>query len=302
MISIRTIDSGVPGPSGLIIAGVHGDEFEPILATRVLLNQLEGKLTSGKLTVIPTANSSAVQQHTRLGSDDLDLARICPGNMAGSISDQDAAAVSALIKTADFLIDLHTGGRNFQIYPMVGYMIHPEITILKQQRKMAEAFGLPLIWGTDSAPNGRTLSVARDIPIPSLYAEYGGGASVDSAITSAYVRGCMNVLKLYNMLPGSIFSNEPEYWVEDPRSNQGHLQIKMPAPVSGIFVPAVKLGQWIEAGQLWGHIMDMQSGIATKVISDDTGRVLFLRSDAIVQQNDSLGGVISASYLINIKS
>lgn len=296
MMPFHTIDSGAAGPSALVIAGVHGDEYEPIWAVHELHRRLQGQLLKGKLVLVPVVNTTAVNQHTRCGIDGLDLARICPGDIVGSASETDAAAVSSLIRSADFLVDLHTGGRIFQIYPMTGYMLHPDINILEQQRRMARAFGLPVIWGTDPAPNGRTLSVARDIPIPSIYVEYGGGATVNPAIARAYVDGCIGVLQSYGMLAGLPSVSNPEYWVEDPTPNQGHLQVKMPSPADGIFIPAVSIGQWIEKEQHWGDVFDVESGLSTPVKADDTGLVLFLRTDAIVQKNDSLGGILTVTH------
>jgi hypothetical protein len=36
---------------------------------------------------------------------------------------------------------MHTGGKLFDIYPMAGYMLHPDHNVLEQQRAMAMAFG-----------------------------------------------------------------------------------------------------------------------------------------------------------------
>ena len=79
-------DSGKQGPVVLITAGVHGDEYEPILAAFQLPDLVKGKLLKGKLVVIPQVNSTAVKANTRCGSDGLDLARICPGDPGGSVS------------------------------------------------------------------------------------------------------------------------------------------------------------------------------------------------------------------------
>jgi len=78
------------------------------------------------VTIVPIVNSTAVANGTRCGSDGLDLARVCPGNSQGSVTEMDAAKISALISQSDYLIDLHTGGKLFDIYPLAGYMLHPK--------------------------------------------------------------------------------------------------------------------------------------------------------------------------------
>ena len=83
---------------------------------------------------------------------------------------------------------------------MSGYMLHPDATVLDWQRKMAVAFGLPIVWGTDYRFNGRSLSVARDAKVPAIYTEYLGGGGCDPDGVEAYVEGCLNVLALVGVL------------------------------------------------------------------------------------------------------
>ena len=294
-----TIDSGCEGPSVLITAGVHGDEYEPIIAANHLISTLSPQLKRGKLTVISIVNTTAVANGSRYGSDGLDLARVCPGDPQGSVTEMDAAKISAIIVQSDYLIDMHTGGKLFDIYPLAGYMLHPDHNVLEQQRAMAMAFGLPIIWGTDHAPNGRTLSVARDHNIPAIYVEYGGGISAKEEIIKAYTTGCIGVLENLEMIAATPNSHKsPEQFVEDPTPQQGHLQAKMPSPAEGIFVPAVELGQMIDAGEHWGVIHHLETGKQTNIFADISGMVLFLRVDARVNIGESLGGILP----INIKT
>lgn len=299
MQSPYTIDSGCEGPSVLVTAGVHGDEHEPIIAANNLITILSPQLKKGKVTIVPIVNSTAVAKGSRYGADGLDLARVCPGNSQGSVTEMDAAKISALIMHSDYLIDMHTGGKLFDIYPLAGYMLHPNSNVLDQQRAMAMAFGQPIIWGTDHEPNGRTLSVARDHNIPAIYVEYGGGIAARDEIVHAYTIGCVSVLKKLAMIDtAEEIYRAPEHIVEDPTPQQGHLQAKMPSPAEGIFVPAVELGQMIVAGEHWGDIVDLETAKHIKVFAELSGMVLFLRVDARVNIGESLGGILP----INIKT
>ena len=300
MQSPYTINSGYEGPSVLITAGVHGDEHEPIIAAINLIRILSPLVKKGKVTIVPIVNSTAVANGSRYGADGLDLARVCPGNSQGSVTEVDAAKISALIKHSDYLIDMHTGGKLFDIYPLAGYMLHPDSNVLDQQRTIAEAFGLPIIWGTDHEPNGRTLSVARDHNIPAIYVEYGGGIAARNEIMASYTNGCLGVLAHLGMVETTpIKQIGLEHIVEDPRPQQGHLQAKMPSPAKGIFVPAVKLGQMMLKGEHWGDIVNTETGSQTKVFADLSGMVLFLRVDALVNIGESLGGILPINLNTN---
>jgi len=235
-------DSGATGPSVVITAGVHGDEYEPMTAAFNLIEKIQGQVKKGKLIIVPVASPDAYRSCSRLGSDGLDLARICPGKADGTGSERAAFRVSSLIKKADYYIDLHTGGKVLNIYPLSGYMLHASPEVLQKQQWMAAAFGLPVVWGTDSALNGRTLSVARDANVPAIYVEYGGGDPFNDTVVEAYVAGCLNILAGLQIIDDTFKLNNPLYWVEDNTPDKGHLQSKMPAPSDGIFIPTVKPG------------------------------------------------------------
>ena len=99
----------------LITAGVHGDEFAPMLAVCELVRQFETSVLPanslhGSVTFVPVVNESAFERGNRCGEDDLDLARACPGETEGTITERTAAELSALIRDAGLLfIGPHMG-------------------------------------------------------------------------------------------------------------------------------------------------------------------------------------------------
>jgi predicted deacylase len=293
--AVKTVIEGLQkGPHVLITAGVHGDEYEPILTAVRLGKFLQGKLAAGKVTIVPLVNKAAYENASRFGPDGLDLARICPGDPNGSSSKQAAAAISTMILDADYLVDMHTGGVMYDIFPLVGYMLHENEEILEKQRQMALAFPVPVIWGTESTPNGRTLSVARDAGVPAVYLEYGGGTDIREVVVETYFEGCMNLLRMLNMLDGEV-SNLPldeRYWVEDPRINSGYLQGMMPSPADGIFQAEIAIGDQVAAGQCWGTIHDPVTGASTKVLVDIDGLAFLKRNLVKVKAGDALGGIL----------
>ena len=286
-------DSGNPGPRVLITAGVHGDEYEPIIAAQKLVEEIPGLLQNGSVTIVPIVNASAYKNKNRCGEDGLDLARTCPGRADGTITEQVAFQVSKLIKKADYYIDLHTGGKIFNIFPLAGYMLHSSEQVLDAQQKMAKAFGLSVVWGTDRHAEGRTLSVARDANVPAIYVEYGGPEPVSANIIKEYAEGCLNVLTSLYMLSREQQRTESFlYWVEDHRLNNGHLQAKTPAPVDGIFVPAVQVGIIVRNGDIWGVIQNPVTREQTEINVEGDGLVLFTRIKGFVKKDDSLGGLL----------
>ena len=291
-----------PGPHLLITGGVHGDEFEPIAAIRRLIRHFDAadsvtKLRQGRLTLVPVVNESAFLRGTRTGVDELDLARVCPGRTDGSVTERTAHMLSELIRSADFYIDLHSGGTAFSVLPMTGYSLHPDETIRNRQREMAIAFNLPVVWGTSPDLDGRSLSVARDAGVPAIYAEYHGSGRCDPQGVDAYVTGCFNVMSLLEMIDRPA-AEKPivEHIVEDPRPSSGHMQVCNPSPITGIFEPAFALGDRIDAGDSLGVVHDpCGRKPSLQIPAPHSGIVLVLRTFSRVIKGESVGVILEIS-------
>jgi predicted deacylase len=291
-IHSRQIIGTADGPHLLVTGGVHGDEFEPMAAIRRLMREVEPAKLRGRLTLVPVANEAAFLRGTRTADDELDLARTCPGQPDGSITERTAHALSQLIRTADYYIDLHTGGTIMSVLPLTGYNLIPDETIRAQQRRMAHAFNLPLVWGTDYRLPGRTLSVARDAGIPAIYAEYLGSGLCDAAGVEAYVAGCLNVMAELGMLERQPPASRVERTVEDFRESAGHMQIRNPAPITGFFTPLVQLGGSVTAGEPLGTVTDILGDNVITAPAQETGIVIVLRTFSRVLAGDTLAVIL----------
>jgi len=280
------------GPRLLITAGVHGDEYEPMVAVRRLAECLEGRLLKGTVTLIPIVNKGAYRRASRVGEDGLDLARTCPGKLDGSETERIAATLSGAIRDTDFYIDLHTGGRNLAILPLAGYMLHDDANVLRWQRQMAEAFNMPIIWGTTPHLEGRSLSVARDAGVPAIYAEHGGGGTYREEVATDYFDGCLNVMNLLGIIRGDVPPTRVEHRVEDFSAGSGHLQVRHPSAVDGLFIPAVDLGQIVKQGDCLGETLDMKSGHRHPIFAECDGVVLMLHVSPRVRLRSGLAVIL----------
>lgn len=296
LIAARVI-AGADGPRLLVLAGVHGDEYEPMEAVRRLAVTLESIRIRGTVTLVPVANPTAFAAGSRCGADGLDMARSFPGSPDGSATQRAAHAVTTRLAAADALIDLHTGGRALRVLPMTGYTLHPEPAILDAQRRMARAFGLPVIWGTTPALEGRSLSAARDARVPAIYAEHGGGGGCDEAGVAALVRGCLGVMRDLGIIEGQAAPEPPQVplVVEDGRPASGHMQASHPAPADGFFLPAVGLGTAVRVGDVIGRICDPLGTAVRDIRADASGIVLVLRAEPSVRAGDALAVVLECA-------
>lgn len=292
LIESCVIEGQQPGPHLLIFGGVHGDEYEPMAAVRKLREQITPDLLAGKVTLVPVVNQPAYERSSRCGPDDLDLARTFPGSPSGSITEQLAHQATELIQTADYLIDLHTGGVISNLAPFSGYTLHSDPSILESQRKMARVFGLPVVWGTSAHLEGRSLSAARDAGVPAIYAEWEGGSGCNPEAVSGYATGCLSVMSMLKMLETTFEPAPILYHVEDEREQSGHLQLHNHAPTSGFFEPAVQLMDSVCTGDSLGTICSPMGDAVVNVTASHSGVILGLRTLPYVQQDEWLAIIL----------
>ncbi|MDF1858643.1 MAG: succinylglutamate desuccinylase/aspartoacylase family protein [Verrucomicrobiales bacterium] len=288
-----------PGPRLLISAGVHGDEYLPMLAVQKLVQHFEespalSDSLAGTLTLIPVVNESAFSLGRRCGEDGKDLARTCPGSPKGTITERVAAALSREIKSADFYVDLHTGGTELSVFPLAGYVLHPDQTILEKQRELARSFQLPFCWGTSAGLKGRSLSVARDENVPAIYVEYFGAhrelseATRGISLDHTLVHGCLNVARHLGLFAEEESTRIAPEFIEDTRPDSGHMQVCHPAPATGFFRSRVELGQEVGNGALLAQITPPESGETIEVRANRAGKVIVLRDYPRIKQGDAI--------------
>ena len=238
-------------------------------------------------------NEPAFRRGRRVAEDGLDLARTCPGRADGSVTERIAHELSELIRAADYYIDLHTGGTRLRVLPLVGYTIHPDAAVLAAQRRMARAFGLPVVWGTDPNLEGRSLSVARDAKVPAIYAEYHGGGGCYPSGVELYAGGCLRVMAEVGVVADAPPAPRvPQRVVEDARPGSGHMQVNHPSPCEGFFEPLVTLGMRVQAGGPLGKVTDLLGRRVEMVRAAYAGLVIVLHTFARVDAGTSVAVIL----------
>jgi uncharacterized protein len=282
-----------PGPVLLVLAGVHGDEFEGMEAIpRIFEHVLPAQLT-GTLLMVPVCNPPAYAAMSRTSPvDHLDMARVFPGDPSGSQTQQLACWITErLIRTCDFLIDLHSGGLKYRIPNLVGYVDSAD-EIGRRNLAGAQAFGAPVLW-THPLPvaPGRSLSAAAALRKPAIYVEATGGGKVRPNDVAWLVNGVLNVLRAHAMLAGEVPPARFEHFLV----GHGNLDELIRAGTPGYFQAEVQLLEHVVAGQRLGAIYDELGQMEEIVHADRPGVVVLLRQVPRVEASDGLLAVTGAT-------
>ena len=115
---IAVIKNG-SGPTAILQAGNHGDEYEGPITLGEMIRELDPAQVNGRLIFLPAINTPAVLAGRRTSPvDGLNLNRTFPGDEAGTITQQISAYVSDVIMPlGDAYLDLHSGGSSLNILP-----------------------------------------------------------------------------------------------------------------------------------------------------------------------------------------
>ncbi len=115
-----TLSNG-PGPVVVLLGGIHGDEYEAQIVLRRLAEALRPEDVTGRILILPSLNFPAGQSGARISPfDGQNMNRVFPGRGDGTPTEALADfLVSRILPGADLLIDVHAGGSDCTVVPMV---------------------------------------------------------------------------------------------------------------------------------------------------------------------------------------
>nr|WP_246592292.1 succinylglutamate desuccinylase/aspartoacylase family protein [Aminobacter anthyllidis] len=279
------------GPTALLVAGNHGDEYEGQVALSKLARQLDASELRGRIIILPALNYPAVDAGRRVSPlDQGNLNRMFPGDANGTPTDMIAHYVSeVLLPLADIVIDLHSGGTSLLYLPCCLIRVGKTAAETASLIELMRVFGAPIGSISDGSGGGgaSTLSaIAQMLGIPALTTELGGGATMSRKGEALARDGVLRVLKHMGILPDAIV--EPADATRSMRVDGR--QAFTYAPVRGIFEPAVAVGDEVQAGDLAGviHPIAGPSEPARLVQFAKSGLVACQRAPALTEPGDCL--------------
>jgi predicted deacylase len=295
MICIR----GGDGPTALLTAGTHGDEYEGQIALLALVRVLqqaheEGRI-AGRIIILPSLNRPAVLAARRNSPlDGGNLNRVFPGKADGGPTEMIAHYVtSVLFPMSDIVIDLHSGGSSLEYLPIAlarpGYDANASAAI----RTLLESFGAPvsvITTGSGGGANSTLYAAAEAVGIPALTTELGGGPTLTLPGLGIAENGLRRVLDDYGIVTG--LNVKPVTPTRLMRALGPAKSIF--APHDGLFVPHADIGDDVTEGELAGQIYRLDDPLCdpTPLHFAVAGEVIWRRFPTMTQAGDALYGLM----------
>ena len=279
--------SGAPGPTMLLSAGVHGDEYEGQIVLRRLLRDLGPTSLRGRLILLPALNLPAVRAARRCSPvDGVNMNRAFPGDPDGGPTAQLAHYVEQkLLPLCQAAVDLHSGGTASEYLPCA--YVYAGGPMADSKKRLSNAFGVPLAVVVGATAETRSLSAACERGlVPMISAELGGGGQVSADALTVADDGTRALLRHVGLLP-----------TEPADADRRTRFVRIPGrehflmcPASGLFEPLVQLGTTVEAGTLagWVHDIDDPAAPPVGVHFAAPGMVVARRLPALARRGDYL--------------
>jgi N-alpha-acetyl-L-2,4-diaminobutyrate deacetylase len=285
------------GPTALVMAGNHGDEYPGQVAILKLMRDLEPDQVNGRIVLVPALNLPAAKAATRLSPlDGKNMNRVFPGQADGTVTEMIAHYLTTvLFPLADIVIDIHTGGRSLDFHPCATMHLVPDRA---QRCKMMEA---TLAWNADFAFLYADIAGTGLLPVEAerqgklvVTTEMGGGETVRPAVHRLTQEGLRNVLVHLGVLEGKKQTRKdcglpPTRWVQALNREDYRF-----APESGIYESLVELGTEVKAGQPLGqiHFLERPDRAPEQVIAPAAGILLAGRAPSLVAQGDCVACIV----------
>ena len=241
------------GPTLLLSAGNHGDEYLGQIVLRRLIHELPLEELQGRVIALPALNAPAARAGARISPlDQGNLNRSFPGDAAGPPTRAIAHFVTTeLVPLADAGMDLHCGGTASEYLPSTFLCRAPEAGLMARQIAMVEAFGAPdcYVVARDTSNSGYDPH-AQAQGVAFVSTELGGGQQARPEVLEIGYRGVLGVLRMLEMLPPDPEAPAPRR----PRYLAPAANGSVMAPFAGLFEPAARLGDRVAAGQPAGRL------------------------------------------------
>lgn len=243
------------GPTLVLTAGVHGDEYEGQIALTELALSLDPDKIRGRVIILPRVNAPACDAGVRSTPiDGLNLNRAFPGRADGPFTSRLAHAIETeLYARADYAADFHCGGAILHFLPSTLFVVTGDEQEDRRRLDLARGFGARHCMLFGAKTMGVEVSIDSAMlrqDVIGISGEFGGSAEVTPAAMDLCRVGLKRLLAHLGITPPQAPSEPVEPQLIDVRPDECYVL----AETEGLFEPLAQLGDNIAAGAPVGRL------------------------------------------------
>ncbi|MEM9723780.1 MAG: M14 family metallopeptidase, partial [Bacteroidota bacterium] len=288
-LPISIIKGKSEGPVFTLVAGVHGFEYPPIVATQGLLKEIDREQLIGTLVIIPIANVASFFNRTPFinPQDQKNLNNAFPGNAQGSITEQIAHFITEnIISVSDVFLDIHGGDAPEDLLPFICYYNNtkkPDQTALA--KKLSENSGFQYVVSypytlSDTDPAKYTFKQAVQDGKTALSIECGKLGNVQEENVNLIKESVYNMLATMNMYAGGTGPH--------PNLIYCSSQVYIRSQKKGIFYSEYKAGDRVKKDDIVGYTTDEFGNTLEKYTAPKDGIILYKLTTPPINIDDTV--------------
>lgn len=242
------------GPSVLLMAGNHGDEYEGQVLLMKLLRSLSLDHVHGRLIILPGVNAPAVAAGHRVSPiDGGNLNRLFPGDVNGTPTEMIAHYIdSVLLPKVRYCFDFHSGGYSMEFIPAAHLVLPDEPALRSEAQGFLSAFAMPnsiLIEGLLGA-DLRLLGSCRRLGVGHMSTELGGAGAFSVEAFRHAEKGLQRLLRHVGVLADVSSAETPKTTFYRRFPTREYIY----SSASGVFESYVTLGDAVKANDIAGVV------------------------------------------------
>lgn len=288
LIKKNVIKNGNSGRRICIVTGTHGDELEgQYVAIRLneLLNKNLDKL-NGEVDIYPALNPLGIDSISRgIPNFDIDMNRIFPGSLSGSMTEVAAHYIVEDLAGADVVIDIHASNIFLFEIPQVRICVNLKDTLVP----LARLINMDFIWVHDAATVLETTLAhsLNTVGTKTLVVEMGVGMRVTHEYGDRLVDGIKNLMASLGMWSGDVPAT-----VSEPALSEGDNVSFINSEASGVFISDTHNNRMVKKGECIGAVYNSLTGeVLQKVTAPDEGLMFTLRAYPVVYEGSLLARI-----------
>ena len=270
--------SKIDGPTVLFSACLHGDEINGTEIVRQIIRKQINKPKRGTIICIPIINIFGFLNQTREFPDKRDLNRVFPGSKNGSLASRFAHfLVTEIIPKVDYAVDFHAGGASRFNAPQI--RVEPNN---KELKELATVFNSPFTLFSKNI-QGSFRNASTKLGVKMLLFEGGKSLDLNDMITDDGCQGAKRFLNHLDML-------NPTKEIKTPSNKTIFIEKStwIRANYSGMFHGIVKVGSFVNKGEVIAMISDPFGKIEHKLKAPNSGYIINVNDAPIVYQGDAI--------------
>ena len=290
LIKKNVIKNGNSGKRICIVTGTHGDELEGQYVA-FLLNSILSRSDAlahldGTVEIYPALNPLGIDSITRgIPNFDIDMNRIFPGSLSGSLPEAAAHYIVEELCGADLVIDIHSSNIFLNEIPQVRICVNQQAELVP----LANLLNIDFVWVHDAATVLES-TLAHSLNIigtRTLVVEMGVGMRITNEYGEALIDGILNLMRHLGMWSGPVIEK-----VKAPILSVKDEVEFVNASVSGVFLTRKSNNCQVKKGESIGRIVSSLSGeVLEDVKAPADGLMFTLRAYPVVYEGSLLARI-----------